>query len=92
MISEQNSIFSGFVETRLKYYINVLFLIILKGNYFPSNLGTLLYVTDTSTKLGYLVSNFQVYSRKLFLYSQSISISHIFQATIRNSVFMQNSL
>jgi len=41
MISGKNLIFSGFVENTLEYYRNVSFLIILKRNYFSSNLRAL---------------------------------------------------
>jgi len=46
MISEENLIFSSFVENTLEYYRNVLLLIILKGLYSPSNLRDLVYVNN----------------------------------------------
>jgi len=59
--------FSSSVQNTLEYYRNVILLIILKGNYFPSNIWVLIYVNNLS--LGdrylhqYLSSKYQLYSQ-----------------------------
>jgi len=41
MIYGKNLMFSSSVQNTLEYYGNVLFMIILKGSYFPTNLRAL---------------------------------------------------
>jgi len=50
MISEETLMFSGFVENTLEYYGNVLFFIILKGHFIPSNLQAFVYGSNVSTQ------------------------------------------
>ena len=54
VISEQTSIFSSFDRNKLEYYRNILWLIILKRNFSPSNLRALMYVNNVSTNVRYL--------------------------------------
>jgi hypothetical protein len=48
MLSEQNSMFSGFVENTMEYYWNVLFLIV---TFFASNLRAFVCVNNVSTNI-----------------------------------------
>jgi len=59
--------FSSSVQNTLEYYRNVLLSILLKGNYFPSNLLVLIYANNLSLSDRYL---HQYLSSKYQLYSQ----------------------
>ena len=54
MISGEILIFNCFVENTLEYYRNVLFLIILKGTFFLSNLLVLLHANTVTSNIRYL--------------------------------------